>query len=222
MRVHRISGDPDYMTARCIDIEQTMQVHNFDRQLGRVPPDTDFKMRYIFDEPVDEGVVTDCPYFSPGSAMVFSKRLADALRPILIESGRTFELNPFGDRPYELFVCCTQLDALDPARMEYVPPEESEMNRVKAFAFRPEIVANAGIFRVKGLLARLFITDRFLECIAGQGITGLRIRPVWSSDAGPLIRFDDPSFEFERFPPGYGTTKREKRQAMRDIIAGRR
>ncbi len=194
-----------------------------DRDAVILPRDEEFRMRYVFDEPETEGVVTDCPYFSPGNALLLSARAADALRPVLVESGVTFEVNPYGNAAYHLFVSYKQLDAVNHERAEFYPPEAHfDENEVKAFAFRPEIVANAGIFRVKGLLARLFITDRFLECIAGQGITGLRIRPVWSSDAGPLIRFDDPAFEFERFPPGYGTTKREKRQAMRDIIAGRR
>lgn len=52
-------------------------------------------------------------------------------------------------------------------------------------------------------------------------LTDFRFRRIWSSDEGGVL-LKDPIMVFERFLPGYGSTLREKRRAMRDIIASDR
>ena len=49
-------------------------------------------------------------------------------------------------------------------------------------------------------------------------LSGFRFRRLWSSDQGG-VPLEDPVMIYERFPPGYGTTLREKRDAMRRLMA---
>lgn len=222
MRYHAVVGDSDYMAGRCPYWSEDRRLTRVDHDNARLSGSDTFTVRYIFNTPADEGVVTDCPHFFPESVLLLSGHAASVLRPLLDRAGETRTVNPHGELLYELFVCYEQLDALDPERTVYFPPEQFGRNEIKQYAFRPDVVADSDIFRVKGQIECLFVSDRFLQIVSRHRLTGFKFRPLWSSEAGSLATLDDPARVFERFPPGYGSTVREKRQAMRDIIAGRR
>lgn len=193
-----------------------------DRENIPIPADTSFTINYALDQPVVEGVVTDCPYMSPQCALTLSARAVAVLRPLLTAAGGLFPATPYREQEYQTFACTTQIDALDRSRTEFFPVSAHfGPDRIRRYALRPGAVAAVDIFRVKGILASLFVSDRFVEAVSRHRLTGFRIRPVWSSESGPLVTFDNPGVEFERFPPGRGSTKREKRRAMRDVIEGR-
>ncbi len=76
----------------------------------------------------------------------------------------------------------------------------------------------ANVFRLHGQVGQLFVMDRFTSEVLTQWLSGFWLKRLWSSETGGVL-LDDSVTVFERFPPGYGTTLREKRQAMRDVIA---
>lgn len=57
--------------------------------------------------------------------------------------------------------------------------------------------------------------------LSRKGIIGKSSTLCQRSDTGGVL-LEDPIKVFERFPVGYGSTLREKRQAMRDLIASGR
>ena len=223
MRISILAGDPDYMSVRCISWPDDEMLMSVERKGKRLPAGFVPELRYIFRDPVKEGVVTDCPYMFTESTMVLSERAQEVLGPILAESGEFIDVRPDHEKKYRLFVCYRELDALDLERVEYFPVELNFGERaIKRYAFKADVVEGAGIFRVKGLLNRLYASERFTQLVAQHRLSGFRIRQLWDGERGPLATFDDPGLEWERYPPGFGSTVREKRQAMRDMIAGRR
>ena len=135
-------------------------------------------LSFYFVDPVSGGVETDIPYMCTNSTLVLSCRAAEALEPVLSESGIFIDPVTPDRMNYTLFACITQLDAIDPERTAYFPAEEYGDNEVKSFAFRPERVEGAGLFRVKDLHNRLFASDRFLRLVSRHRVTGLKVRPV--------------------------------------------
>lgn len=222
MRVCLIEGDPHYVAGRCVDQADDESLARVDRHNDVLPIIEGMKIQYYFDDPVSEGVLTDFPYMHATGHLLLSDRAAGILGPILSEAGVVLDAGVFKGRNYKLFVCYTQIDALDRDRTVYYPEDEFGPNKIKSYAFKPEAIGDVAIFRVKGVICRLFVTEAFFDRMAGHHLTGLQVRPLWSNRTGPLAVFDDPALEFDRYPPGFGTTKREKRQAMRDIIASLR
>lgn len=89
---------------------------------------------------------------------------------------------------------------------------------VRCYEFKPDALEGADIFRLHGRVGQLFVTDRFTNEVLKHRLSGFRFKLLWSNETGGVV-LDDSAMVFERFPLGYGTTLREKRQAMRSLIA---
>lgn len=214
MIIFLVEGDRDYMSVNhrsARDIDALMNVVFDDTRLD---PSHVFGLYYVFGEPMDDGVVTDCPNTGAGATLVLSRRAVEALRPMLSRAGALFASAPEHEMQYETFACYLKLDALDKQRSHF----DGYHERIVRYEFDAAAVGDADIFRLTNLINRLYVTERFVSEVLRHRLSGFRFKRVWSSATGG-VTLDDPVLEFDHFPPGYGSTRREKRQAMRDVIA---
>ncbi len=114
-----------------------------------------------------------------------------------------------------MFVCYCHIDALDTARAKH---EEGFESFITQFEFHAAAFESVEIFRPSNRVGRLFVSERFVHEVRRHRLSGFRFRQLWSSDQGG-VALEYRVFIYERFPAGYGKTLREKRQAMRDLIA---
>ena len=119
---------------------------------------------------------------------------------------------------YKMFVCYRHIDALDTERTRH---EDGITGFVTQFEFKAHELQGVDIFRLSNRVGRLFVSENFMQEVRRHRLSGFRFKHVWSSETGGTT-IDDPIMIYERFPPGHGTTLREKRQAMRDLIASGR
>ena len=218
MRIFQAEGDPDYMGIAFRSSEEVGPLLDVDHDHRTLDPAHVVNIRYAFQEPEEEGIITDCPYSGLGSTLVLSRRACDALAPMLEQAGTLLRLSPPHEMGYRMFVCYQHVDALDTARTEHQDKFEDYITR---FEFRPDALEGVDIFRLSNRVGRLFVSDRFVSEVRRHRLSGFRFRRLWSQDHGGVL-LEDPVMIYERFPPGYGTTLREKRQTMRDMMAGRR
>ncbi len=172
-------------------------------------------IRYTFHEPERDGVITDCPFAGAGSQLVLSQRACEALGPMLDQAGALLRLNPPHEMGYQMFVCYRHIDALDTVRTKH---EEGFPSRMTQYEFHAAVLEGVDIFRLSNRVGRLYVSEHFVQETRRHRLNGFRFRLLWSSERGG-VTLADPVMLHERFPPGYGTTLREKRQAMRDLIA---
>ena len=137
---------------------------------------------------------------------------------MLDDSGALLRLNPPHEMGYRMFVCYRHLDALDTVRTKH---EESFPSRMTQYEFHAEAFEGVHIFRLSNRVGRLYVSEHFVQETRRHRLSGFRFRLLWSSERGG-VTLADPVMLHERFPPGYGSTLREKRQAMRDLIASGR
>lgn len=123
----------------------------------------------------------DFPALLPG-VPVFSRRAVDALRDLLEPHGEILPLLcEEGD--YFLYNVIRVIDALDLARCE-IPryPDGSLAKYVESYAFKPELVRDALIFKVPNFRhSEVFVTDRLVERVEQNGLRGFDFEPLWSS-----------------------------------------
>lgn len=223
MRVSRIDGDADFIGTIYKDVMIDSLLRKAVRTNMPIDPAIIVSLDYYFDPPENEGVVTDFPYEPNLNTLLMSARAAELLQPALEGVGPLLRVEPPTDMGYRMLFCTKEIDCLDWEKTEIIPDITYVTNPVGRYVFRPEALAGATIFRVKGLVPDLYATDAFFDLIRGHRLSGLKVRPVWCSEHGPLVTFTDPMLGvFDKYPPGYGSTVREKRQVMRDFIAGKR
>ena len=114
-----------------------------------------------------------------------------------------------------MFVCYRHIDALDTVRTKH---EEGFEGFITQFEFNSATLEGVDIFRLSNRVGRLFVSHRVVSEVFKHRLSGFRFKLLWSSETGG-VALADPTRVFERFPLGYGTTLREKRQAMRNLIA---
>ena len=215
MIVFQVEGDPDYIGINYDSVEQVTPLRRLEFNHVPLDPAHVVNIQYAFKEPEEEGVITDCPYSGLGSTLVLSRRASDALGPMLNQAGALLRLTPPQEMGYRIFVCYQHIDALDTARTEHQDKFEDYITR---FEFHPAALEGVDIFRLSNRVGRLFVSDRFVSEVRRRRLSGFRFRRLWLSDRGG-VPLEDPVMIYERFPPGYGTTLREKRDAMRRLMA---
>ena len=57
MKISILAGDPDYMSVRCVSWDEDETLMSVEREGKRLPNDFVPELRYIFRDPVREGVV---------------------------------------------------------------------------------------------------------------------------------------------------------------------
>jgi hypothetical protein len=212
--IFRVEGDPDYMSVNHRSVEDIDSLLDVVVDDTRLDPSHVFKLVYTFDEPIEDGVVTDCPHTGAGATLVLSNRAVEALQPMFSRSGALFASEPEHEMQYKTFVCYLKLDALDKQRSRFHEYHEY----IVRYEFDAAAVGDANIFRLTSPINRLYVTERFVHEVLRHRLSGFRFKRVWSSATGG-VTLDDPVMEFERFAPGSGSSRSEKRQAMRDLIA---
>ena len=115
---------------------------------------------------------------------------------------------------YQMFVCYRHIDALDTDPTKH---EEGFEGLITQFEFHAAALEGVDIFRLSNRVGRLVVSHRFVSEVFKHRLSGFRFKHLWSSETGG-VALAAPIRVFERFPPGYGTTLREKRQAMRSLI----
>jgi len=123
-----------------------------------------------------------CDFPTLGTTPTFSQRAVDKLLDLLVENG---ELLPLGltDERYFVYNATRQVNALDEDRSELVRFSSGRIMDIKRYAFRPEQLQSATIFRLPQVRGAVFVTDRFVERVAEAGLTGFDFAEVWSIEA---------------------------------------
>ena len=222
MNVYLIEGDGDYFGSSFKDRMQMRAFIAADRENKPVIDASEIVGWYYSGIETEQPILTDFGAMRAGPALLLRRPRTEVLRPMLREVGTILPMTPWTGHAFEAFVCDRQLDAIDHGAMMY-RPESGDFfgDEIMQYAFKPEVVADATLFRAKGLLGRLFATDRFMDLVAAHGLTGLLVAPLWSSEAGPLVTFLDHTDEFCLYPPMPGRSVRQKRAAMRAVLARR-
>jgi len=215
MRIYQISGDPDYIGISYNSVEEVTPLRQIEFEHTTLDPAHVVNVDYTFQEPEKDGVVTDCAYSGVASTLTLSQRACEALKPMLDQAGALLRLNPPHQMGYRMFVCYRHVDALDTARTEH---EEGFESLITRYEFHAAALEGMDIFRLSNRVGRLFVSERFVTEVRRHRLSGFRYRQVWSSEKGG-VAIQDPVMIYERFPPGYGTTLREKRDAMRRLMA---
>ncbi len=218
MKMYRFGGDADYIGIAFDSVEEVTPLRQIEFERTTIDPAHVVNIHYTFHEPDEDGVVTDCPYSGVGSTLVLSQRACKALGPMLDRAGALLRLNPAHEMGHRLFVWYRHIDALDTVRTKR---EEGFPSFITRHEFQSTMLEGVDIFRLSNRIGRLFVSERFVQEVRRHRLSGFRFRHIWSSDQGG-VALADPVMIYERFPQGYGTTLREKRRAMRDLIVSGR
>jgi len=109
---------------------------------------------------------------------------AVALRGLLKVNGQLLPLRA-NAQDYHVYSAYILAEALDERASQLQRfPSSGRVMQVDHFAFRAEVVARAGIFKIAQLpRAFTFVTDSFLSVVEAAGLTGFAPRLVWDSAA---------------------------------------
>lgn len=114
-------------------------------------------------------------------ALVLRRSALEAIGDLLSKWG---ELLPLACDETELWVfhATCMLDALDTERSDIVLiPGFDDILKIKTHVFRPDRLQSGMIFKLsQDPRGSIFFRDDAADAVAAEGLTGLRLRPVWS------------------------------------------
>jgi hypothetical protein len=116
--------------------------------------------------------------------MVLSRRALDVLLPHIGTLGQVLPL-AFEEAEYAFFNITNVVDALDESKSELKFFSDGGFHRVLRYAFKPEAVRDQLIFKIPqqpGGFA--FVTDRFVELVKSNGLTGFGFKLMWTDEVG--------------------------------------
>jgi hypothetical protein len=118
---------------------------------------------------------------------VLSVRAKQVVEPLLGDKAQWLPL-AFEEREYWLLNLLNLVDALDEERsvIRRLPTNPDAMT-VKAYALRPEAVAQQWIFKVPQAPFDVLVTERFRSLVEDNGLTGLYFQPVWDGEHAPFL-----------------------------------
>lgn len=124
----------------------------------------------------------DIPYLSPGKP-VLTKKAIDALKFLITTNAEVLPIHCEGRELYILKVT-NQLDAIDLQKSDILfMPDGERIMRVKKFVFKPEVVLNQNIFKIKNqLYAKVFVSDEFRNKVIESNLQGFKFIEVWDSN----------------------------------------
>jgi hypothetical protein len=112
--------------------------------------------------------------------LILRPRAVAVLEPALRSCGELLPLT-CPDAELWLFNALTVADALDEAASSIVRFDDGDILGVERYAFRPDRLPDAPIFKVPQLLrGPLFLTDDFVEQIRAHHLTGFGCSAVWA------------------------------------------
>lgn len=114
---------------------------------------------------------------------VLSTRAVTVLKPILESNGELLPLHS-NDGEYFIFNVLRFVDALNEEASEIVRfPDGKRILEIERFVFDTSKVKNVDIFKLpQQPLARVFVSDEFVDVVRKAGLLGFNFEWLWSSD----------------------------------------
>jgi hypothetical protein len=115
---------------------------------------------------------------------VFSVRAKQLLAPHLEGLGQWIELVSENDPVYWLFYITNIVDALDVQKsgLAYFKSTPGKVMDIDSYVFKPEAVVDQMLFTLPQRPgSNRCVTDRFVEIVKANGLTGFEFKPLWSS-----------------------------------------
>jgi hypothetical protein len=115
---------------------------------------------------------------------VFSVRAKQLLASHLEGLGQWIELVSENDPVYWLFYITNIVDALDVQKSElaYFKSTPGKVMDIDRYVFKPEAVLDQMLFTLPQRPgSNRCVTDRFVEIVKANGLTGFEFKPLWSS-----------------------------------------
>jgi hypothetical protein len=116
---------------------------------------------------------------------VWGPRARAVLEPLVKPFGEFLPLR-CNEADWVLFNVTHTIDALDEQASEivYVNDPDRKVLRFVKMVFKPEWVEGEVIFRIpQRNRGDVFVTDRFAQLLAQQGLVGFNLKPVWDSES---------------------------------------
>jgi hypothetical protein len=145
-----------------------------------LPVRRDYEVKGNLTKPLGDRVGIDARV----DPMVLSRRALDVLLPHIGTLGQVLPL-AFEEAEYAFFNITNVVDALDESKSELKFFSDGGFHRVLRYAFKPEAVRDQLIFKIPqqpGGFA--FVTDRFVEFVKSNGLTGFGFKLMWTDEVG--------------------------------------
>ena len=216
MKVFEIFGDPDYAEMDVVNPDQFVQLAHAVNDSVAFDDGVSIPLRLTgFFEP-GQAIATHSPFVVLGALLLREDAIA-CLAPFLENAGYFLDTTIGADTRYKLFVCEREIDALDQARSDLTRYTAGGVMDVLRYELDPHRIGDADIFRMTHRRAHLFVSDRFAAAVERAGLTGFKLVPIWSSEAGGTQL----SPEYIPFPKLLGEPFEDadaKRLALRDRL----
>jgi len=121
---------------------------------------------------------SDSPWLSP-SAVIFRKEVLDRLGARLASLGECLPLQ-CQDANVWVFNPLLVLDALDETESKIRRFPNGRVMMIDKYAFHPEVVRDAGAFKLPGLNSPTFFGVEFVDAWNASGLIGLEFRLAWT------------------------------------------
>jgi hypothetical protein len=186
----RADGNGAFCSLR-LESNEDRKRFNRDGAFRGQPLDDDLRMPYRVIESADYAELVGRPLGDRLSLelrtdpMALSHRALDALLPHI---GCAGELVPlvFAKGEYALFNVTHVIDALDSNESETSLFASGNFDRIKRHAFKPDLVRDEWIFKIRQTQSEAFVTDHFVDLVRREGLTGFRFELLWCSERGLL------------------------------------
>lgn len=143
----------------------------------------------------------DCSGFNQG-AFIFNQKTVKALQPVLEGKVEVLPLVHIGTpTPDHIFAInvVNLLDCLDYEKAKVkIDKEYNVVTKVLQYAFQIEMVIDESIFKMpqhRG--TRIFVTEKFVQAVQENQITGLDFEEVWDSEEDLTVERTIPIPQFE-------------------------
>lgn len=218
--VYEVWGDPQLAYMECADRADVIPLDEAVNEQIRFPDNRTVRLRYHELLPQGQAVPTSCLGFAY-TALLLADSAIEVIEPLLSGAGYFIDTAMDAEFRYRIFVCERVLDILDRERSELKRFNDGALWQVLRAEFHEDKLTGADIFKLEGLRARLFVTDRFVSCVNDHRLLGFRFRHVWNRAAGG-IRYDPDESRYEAYPSEIEHRAEAKRRAAREAMARHR
>jgi hypothetical protein len=215
--VYQVYGDGDLSKIVCENVSGWDPLIDAAYDGVRFPLNRRVPVTYATLFPAERAVLTMCLNFMGGALLLAEEAIA-TLAPLLSGAGYFIDTELPAERQYRLFVCERELDALDEDRSELERFPDGGIWHVLRYEFHEDRLDGADIFKIRGLRARLFVTDRFVSMVNEHGMFGFEFIHVWNKTMRG-DRFNPHELKYEAYPGETEQRAEAKRRAARAAMA---
>ncbi len=141
----------------------------------RSPP-----MRLVHEDQGKKLAESDCPWLG-SHALVFRRNAISGLESVLREYGELLPL-ACSETNLVVFNATRVIDALDERASGIMRFSNDRIMRITRYAFRPEVIAGVGIFKLPSLrVSPTFVNEDFVKAWKAARLRGLVFNKVWSA-----------------------------------------